>query len=340
MQNEIARSIATALQVQLVGTTRPARSGTESSEAHDLVLRARYQANMYTAASLERAVALYGQALALDSTYAAAWSGLAEAWIRTADDFVPASEAVPHIRLAVTRALLLDSTLADAHSQNASLLGYYDHNYAAADREYVRALTLDSTLSGASADYTNILIAVGRQDSAAAVLRRALRIDPLSPYLANWASLSFIFLNRLSDAHAACALASDVGAAFGRRCLTHLLFAEGQYAALIDTLRSEQAPTPWTHALRAAAYARMGRQSEARREAARVENAAIERYLDERIPAGMYAAMGDTDRAIAWLERAFASNAAIVAYMNADNRLAPLRPDPRFQALVRRAGLR
>ena len=71
-----------------------------------------------------------------------------------------------------------------------------------------------------------------------------------------------------------------------------------------------------------------------------VEVAARQQYLDERIPAGMYAAMGDADRAIVWLERGFSSNAAIIAYMNVDNRLAPLRSDPRFQTLVRRAGVR
>ena len=54
----------------------------------------------------------------------------------------------------------------------------------------------------------------------------------------------------------------------------------------------------------------------------------------------MYAAMGDADHAVAWLERAFASNAAILAYMNVDDRLASLRPDRRFQAMLRRAGLR
>jgi hypothetical protein len=50
--------------------------------------------------------------------------------------------------------------------------------------------------------------------------------------------------------------------------------------------------------------------------------------------------MGDADRAIAWLERGFTSNAAILAYMNVDNRLAPLRSDARFQAMLRRAGLK
>jgi hypothetical protein len=90
----------------------------------------------------------------------------------------------------------------------------------------------------------------------------------------------------------------------------------------------------------AAALARLGRQAEARSEAALVEAAAARtQHLDERVPAQMYAVMGDADRAVAWLERAFASNAAILAYMNVDQRLAPLRADPRFQSMLRRAGL-
>ncbi|MEO6527565.1 MAG: protein kinase [Gemmatimonadaceae bacterium] len=340
MQDEIARAIAAALRVRLAGGERPAGQGTASVEAHDLVLRARYLTNLYTAPSLRRAIALYEQALALDSTYAAAWSGRGEAWIRLADDFVPASEAVPHIRTSVARALALDPTLADAHSQHASLLGYYDRNYRDAEREFTRALTLDSTLSGASADYANILTATGRADSGAAVLRRALRIDPLSPYLAFWAPRNLLYAGKLADAHAACAVAGDVSAELGHRCRIDLLFADARYAALLDTLRSEPAPSVRTHAYLAAALSRLGRQAEARREAALVEADAREHYLDERVPAQMYAVMGEPDRAIAWLERGFTSNAAILAYMNVDNLLAPLRTDPRFQAMLRRAALR
>ena len=340
VQDEVARAIASTLSVRFAGTLRPSSQGTESAEAHDLVLRAQYLADVYTGPSLRRSIALYGQALALDSTYAAAWSGPGSAWVRLADDFVPATEALPHIRTAVARALAIDSTLADAHAQHASLLAYYDRDYVAGDREWVRALALDSTLTDAAANYSNILSATGHPDSAAAVLHRALRIDPLSQFLAYWAPVNFVYAGRLADANAACASAGDVTAAVGHRCRMHLMFANGQYAALVDTLEREPDPTPLIHAHMAAALARLGRGTEAKREAALVEAAAREHYLDERVPAQMYAAMGDADRAVAWLERGFASNAAILAYMNVDNRLAPLRSDARFQAMLRRAGLR
>jgi hypothetical protein len=63
VQDEIAHAIAAALSVELAGSARPAVANTESPEAHDLVLRARYQSNIYTAESLRRAIALYERAL-------------------------------------------------------------------------------------------------------------------------------------------------------------------------------------------------------------------------------------------------------------------------------------
>jgi len=115
------------------------------------------------------------------------------------------------------------------------------------------------------------------------------------------------------------------------------MFADARFSALVDTLRSETEPSAATHGQLAAALARLGRRSEALVEAAQVEAAARERYLDERVPAQMYAVMGDADRAIGWLERGFDSNAAILAYMNVDPRFVSLHSDPRFQTMLRRA---
>jgi uncharacterized protein YfaS (alpha-2-macroglobulin family) len=120
----------------------------------------------------------------------------------------------------------------------------------------------------------------------------------------------------------------------------YLQFADGQYAAMVDTLRAEAAPTPWTHAQLAAALARVGKPADARREAAVVEAAAKKHYLDERIPAQMYAVMGENDRALEWLERGFRSNAAIIAYLNVYPQLGSLAQDPRYRDMLTRAGLR
>jgi TolB-like protein len=343
VQDEVAEAIASALRVRLGSapqSSQSTRRRTENSEAHDLALRAHYQTNLYTDASLQRAIALYGEALALDSNYADAWSGLGKAWGNYADDFIPAREALPQMRAAVARALAIDSGSALARGQHAGVLGYYDRDHAAADREYARALMLDSTNTSAAADYANILSAMGHADSAAAVLRRAYRIDALSPYLAFWGPLNFIIAGQIDDARKECLIAGDVSANLGHRCRVYLQFADGAYAAMVDTLRAEAAPTPWTHAQLAAAFARLGKSADARREAEAVEVAAKKHYLDERIPAQMYAVMGENDRALAWLERGFQSNAAILAYMNVYPQIDLLAQDPRFRAMLTRAGLR
>jgi eukaryotic-like serine/threonine-protein kinase len=336
--DSVAEAIASALHVRFAPTAQAAQRRTENSDAHDRVLRARYQANLYTDASLKRAIKLYHEALLLDSAYADAWSGLSAAWGRYADDFIPAREALPHQREAIARALAIDST-ADAHAQYAGLLGYMDRNHAAADREYTRALVLDSTLTSAAADYANILSAMGHADSAVAVLRRAYGIDPMSPYLAFWGPLNFIIAGDIGRARTACVRADEVSLNLGHRCRVYLQFADGQYAAMVDTLRAEAAPTPWTHAQLAAALARLGKSADARTEAAVVEDAAKKHYLDERIPAQMYAVMGDNDHALAWLESGFQSNAAIIAYMNVYPQLGSLAQDQRYRDMLKRADL-
>jgi uncharacterized protein YfaS (alpha-2-macroglobulin family) len=158
--------------------------------------------------------------------------------------------------------------------------------------------------------------------------------------LAFWGPLNFIIAGQISEARKACMYADEVSANLGHRCRVYLQFADGQYAAMADTLRAEAEPTPWTHAQLAAALARLGKPADARREAAVVEAAAKKHYLDERIPAQMYAVMGENDRALAWLERGFRSNAAIIAYMNVYPQLGSLAQDPRYRAMLKRAGLR
>ena len=96
----------------------------------------------------------------------------------------------------------------------------------------------------------------------------------MSPYLAFWGPLNFIIAGQIGDARKACVIADDVSPNLGHRCRVYLQFADGAYAAMVDTLRAEAAPTPWTHAQLAAALARLGKPADARREAALVEAAA------------------------------------------------------------------
>ena len=96
-------------------------------------------------ASLRQAIARFQQALALDSTYADAWAGIAESWTPLADDFIAPHEALPHVREAVARAQALDPASATVMAQRGSRAIPYDRDYATGMRLLERALRADST---------------------------------------------------------------------------------------------------------------------------------------------------------------------------------------------------
>jgi tetratricopeptide (TPR) repeat protein len=87
------------------------------------------------------------------------------------------------------------------------------------------------------------------------------------------------------------------------------------------------------------AYARMGREAEAREMIfelqKHVQNTGIGRYEIALV----YAGLGEKDEAFAWLEKSFAARDKGLIYLKIDPPLDPLRSDPRFQDLVRRVGL-
>ena len=58
-------------------------------------------------------------------------------------------------------------------------------------------------------------------------------------------------------------------------------------------------------------------------------------YYNPVALARAYAALGDVDRGLEWLRRAFEERTAMVLWVRQDPALAPLRADPRYAALDR-----
>src|SRR5688572_31870651 len=92
-------------------------------------------------------------------------------------------------------------------------------------------------------------------------------------------------------------------------------------------------------ALRADIGARAGRRGEAREILEGLLSRSRHQYVPPASIAGVFTGLGDVNNAVAWLERAFDERSNAIAYL-ADPLNEPLRGDPRFQALLSRAGLR
>ncbi|MEO7987402.1 MAG: protein kinase, partial [Gemmatimonadales bacterium] len=314
LQDSAAAAIASALGVGLARKTDAglAAHRTANPEAHDLVLRGQFLTEQGTEAGLHEAIALFERAAALDSTYAVPWNGIAQAWFFLADTYVAPRAAVPPMQAALDRALALDPNSAGAHALRGSLLSTYLRDFPAAEREYLRAIALDST-TAFGGDYGWLLHARGLDDSALAVVRRARRHNPFSFAPTNLAGVIFSNLGMLDSATAVCQelrrLASDP-------CDARLLILRGRSADVVAAGKARPPTDPENMLLLAEALARGGDAAAARRQLSAALAAAGTRYVREDYVASVYLAVGDTSASLEWLDRGLTAQAANLAWIN------------------------
>ncbi|MEO8636578.1 MAG: protein kinase [Gemmatimonadales bacterium] len=338
LQDSAATAIAAALGVGLARRSDPglAAHRTANPEAHDLVLRGQFLTDQNSEAGLDEAIALFQRAAALDSNYADPWNGIAQAWFFLADTYLAPRVAVPPMRAAIEKALTLDPASAWAHALKGSLLGSYLRDYPAAEREYLKAIALDST-SIFAGDYGWLLHGRGLDDSALAVVRRARRHNPFAYAPLNLAGTIFGNLEMLDSATAACQALLRVAAT--DHCNERLLIQRGRAAEVVERMKATPATVPQEMVTLAEALARAGDTAAARRQLSVTLAAARTRYVREDYVAASYLALGDTNRALEWLDRGLSAQAANMAQINRAWRFKPLHGDPGFDAIVRKAGL-
>jgi adenylate cyclase len=180
IQEEIARDISESLKIKLSQqelvhfTKRP----TENHEAYNLYLRGRYFWNRYSKDWVLKSIDAFQQAIAIDADYALAYCGLADAYFRLSNIYMPPREVLPKAKEAALKALEIDENLAEAHSSLGLLRVYYDHDWAAAEKEFKRSLELNPSLVLSHQRYGSCLTFLGRFDEAIGHYERALELDP------------------------------------------------------------------------------------------------------------------------------------------------------------------
>lgn len=344
IQTQIARSIAGALEAQLTRAeeeridTRP----TENLEAYDLYNRARYLWGDGTTESRTTALELFRRAAELDPQFAAAHAGFAHtyAWLVGRGEMSLANVTWTEAREAVSRALALDPDLAETHLARGALLELRDLDFEGAERAYRRA----AELSPGSADAHNALARLylnrGRNEEARTELLRSVDLDPLA--FAPRANLAFVeFVSRdyeAAEAQAARVVELDPGHPVGYYFLSAALTFRDRHEEAIAAARNAVERDPASTSNRIALgfiHARAGNRDSALAIAADVEA----RGGSLKEIALVHAALGDTDRAFEYLERARERNPGEIGGLDIDPSADPLRDDPRYRDLLRRAGV-
>lgn len=202
VQDEIATAIVEALRLELDLSTATA-GRTADTEAYDHYLRGRQLTREPTRAGLLRAIEQYERAIGLDPDFAAAYAGIADAWVWLEDyGGVPGAEAYPKAEQAAKRALDLDPESAEAHAAMAFVRDRYHHDKLGAAQAFERTLELNANYVAAYNLYSDVLFDIGHLDRMLEVARRAAELDPLSPFLQARYANRMMNLGRLTEARA------------------------------------------------------------------------------------------------------------------------------------------
>src|SRR5437764_1249638 len=318
VESEIAKTIAETLQARLTGSEKTliTKAPTVNPEAYELYLKGRFFWNKRTGADLLKSIDYFKQAVEKDQKYALAYAGLADAYVLLPPyGAASPSESFPQAEAAARKALELDDTLAEAHTSLGQVLLFYDLDFAGSTMEFERALSLDPNYATAHHWYGGggPLLALGQFDRAIKEGKRAVELDPLS--LINNADLGWLYFNarRYNEAEAQARKTLEMDSHFylAHYYLGEVLQLKGQLTEAIAEYKkaAELDDDPFVLGLLAQAYAKLGQRDEALKMLGQLQELATRRYVTGYSFALVHIALGEKDKAIDWLERAYRDRA-------------------------------
>ncbi|MEO6526127.1 MAG: AAA family ATPase [Gemmatimonadaceae bacterium] len=347
VQDEIARAVVEKLRPRgatPVGAGTPAAArDTRDPRAHDLFLRARYLTNRSGEPNLLKAIAYYQKAIAIDSEFARAYAGLADAQLTLLEWGHPYSATAPAAREKVVRALRLDPRSSDGHMA-LGRLHRYDWQWKEAEREFRRALAANPSDVQARHSLSHVLISLARLDESLAESRLAVQLDPLDPRIAMHLCYHYIHARAFGDALTACQKGLELDPNFpdSHSKLAWVYDLRGDGARALEEIDSEMrvsGPRPEYRAQRALIQARMGQRALALTVMRAIERETPRGERPVGTMASVYAALGDRDAAFLLLEQGYAEHSSDLATLSTEPTLDPLRTDPRFARLVALVGV-
>jgi len=345
IQTDVALQIAAALKAELSREekTRVQREPTKDVEAYHLFLQGRQWFIRYTRGALGRAIEYFERAIALDPTFALAYANLGMAYTELVEGGAIAPDiAYERAAEVATEAMRLDPELGAAYCTMGHLKGIREFDWSGAEQNFKRALELSPNSSDTYDLYGRLCAALARYDEALALHDRARELDPLVHRMDGVTTL--LRARRYAEAvhRAEDALDLDPNYDRTRATLGWAYFLSGRkdegLAQLERAVSLSPENTMWLGQL-GEAYAMAGKTAKARKILTELEVLARSVYVSPYHFAYVYTGLGDTDRAMDWLERAVAGRTGPTSGIKGSFLLTPLQTHPRFRALLRQMKL-
>ena len=351
VQSEIGAHVADALSVDVLpealSAVEPHRE--LSPEAYAAYLRARYfwhRRALEYPTNAQRAVDHFQSVTRAAPAYAAGFAGLGQAY-HYVSSYSPSLEQrrglIEQAKAALSRALELDERSATALAALAWIRFRIDYEWKAAEEGFRKALVIEPNSADIHQQFATLLAYGGRHDAAHREIRLALTLDPLSPSLHDSAFYIYLADQRWDKAQEMAErlgqLVPDDATAIYCASLVHALRGDcGKALAELKKLEAGRNPADTAAAPRGNVanrgnvLGRCGNGEDSRRLVKALED--NPRSLASTV-AQVYASIGDRANALQWLEESYRRREEFMIFMAVAPILAPLRDEPRFQAILR-----
>ncbi len=346
IHRDVASSIAAQVRVAVTARERERLQAARPVDpaTQEEYLKGRYFLGRFSEPASRQATEHLERAVALDPTYAPAYASLALAYGRLAHSAVSLPTAQRRELLArslpyAQRAVELDPTLGDGHAMIAMRRLFLDWDRVGAEREIRHAMELAPNAPDVVQSYSVFLFTNGHADEAAQVMRQAVDRDPLNLVARELLGEWLFGARRYDESFRELKAVLDMDPQYARawNALSMLYFATARWPKYLEALDHGGNFTAADTAALRQAYSAGGKRG--------LLQAQLQILLRRQAegkgvtPGGLariYAELGESDKAFAWLEQAFRERAIEMVFLGSFHQLDPIRSDPRFQDLLRR----
>ncbi len=345
LQNEIALQVVDALALHLSDDEKRGltKHYTDKGEAYQLYVRGRYEWNKRNVAGLFEAERLFRNAIEKDPNFALAYVGFADRKAMSAE----ADEAFT----AINKALELYPDLAEAYATSGFLNTFHRWNWEKAEQSFRKSIELNPGYATAHHWYAILLAILSRHEEAKSEMRRALEIDPTSHNFLTDLGQTHYFARDYEKAEEYCLKALEMypDFVFAHGHLSQVYLQNGQYEKAVESklkqqrtlggyaAQSDKLDESWSkeYARQKAAYAQGGIRKF-------LENGLVSKGRNANIfydKALTYAFLGEKDKALYNLEKAYEGFAFLLVFVKADPAFDNLRAEPRYQVILQKMNL-
>jgi tetratricopeptide (TPR) repeat protein len=348
IQGEITSAIVDKLKPKLLGEqkARLAKRQAVDIEAYNLYLKGLFFWNKRTEADLKRAIEHFEQAIDRDPDYAQAYAGLALSY-----SFLPIysplapREVIPKARKMALKALELDEKLPEAHASLGFIKGWYEYDWAGADRHFKRAFEFNPRYADAHKWYSETLMSRARFDEAIKEIEQALELDPVSIAINRELGTVYYFAGQFDRAIDALkkTIEMDPSVPHGHLVFGAAYLGKSMYEEALAEFQKERGISGgaqgWVEVYTGNAYMQMGKPDEAQKVLDNLLERSKTEYVSPFMLAFLHFVLGKNDEGFNLANKAYEEQDPRLHQFKISPLLETVRSDPRYTILLKKMNL-